>query len=174
MTCQVYMIFASDQNLGIGNKGKLPWRHNPHDMKWFKEQTKGQIVVMGRKTYESLPEQFRPLPDRTNVILTTNKDYKANALVFTSVEEILEHFKHEEFIFVIGGGEVYQLFAPYVNRVYQTSIPGKHACDVKMDLNCDDWDMIYHDSRLGDNQPYFQIFERLGRNDELEVELIKC
>ena len=75
------IIVAADAKNGIGNKGKLPWQI-PNEMKYFKEVTTKaktgffNAVIMGRKTYESIPTKFRPLKDRLNVVLTTNKNYK--------------------------------------------------------------------------------------------------
>lgn len=125
------------------------------------------------KTYESLPSRFRPLPGRTNVVLTSNTETFIDAIVSPSVEAVLERFKDEEEIVVIGGGEVYKSFAPYITKVYQTYIPYIHDNDIRMEVECDDWDLVYHDSRLGEGKPYFQIFEKMGINDELEINIRK-
>lgn len=173
MTCQVSMIFASDRQYAIGFQNGLPWKGYPEDMEWFKQNTMGKVVVMGRKTYESLPERFRPLPGRTNVVLTSNTETFIDAIVSPSVEAVLERFKDEKEIVIIGGGEVYKSFAPYITKVYQTHIPGFHDNDIRMEVECDDWDLVYHDSRLGEGRPYFQIFEKMGINDELVIEVRK-
>ena len=173
MTCQVSMIFASDRQHAIGFQNGLPWKGYPEDMEWFKQNTMGKVVVMGRKTYESLPERFRPLPGRTNVVLTSNTEAFIDAIVSPSVEAVLERFKDEEEIVVIGGGEVYRSFAPYITKVYQTNIPHIHDNDITMEVECGDWDLVYHDSRLGEGRPYFQIFEKMGINDELVIEVRK-
>ena len=173
MTCQVSMIFASDRQYAIGFQNGLPWKGYPEDMEWFKQNTMGKVVVMGRKTYESLPERFRPLPGRTNVVLTSNTETFIDAIVSPSVEAVLERFKNEKEIVIIGGGEVYKSFAPYITKVYQTHIPHVHDNDIRMEVECDDWDLVYHDSRLGEGRPYFQIFEKMGINDELVIEVRK-
>ena len=167
------MIFASDRQYAIGFQNGLPWKGYPEDMEWFKQNTMGKVVVMGRKTYESLPERFRPLPGRTNVVLTSNTETFIDAIVSPSVEAVLERFKDEKEIVIIGGGEVYKSFAPYITKVYQTHIPGFHDNDIRMEVECDDWDLVYHDSRLGEGRPYFQIFEKMGINDELVIEVRK-
>ena len=167
------MIFASDRQYAIGFQNGLPWKGYPEDMEWFKQNTMGKVVVMGRKTYESLPERFRPLPGRTNVVLTSNTETFIDAIVSPSVEAVLERFKNEKEIVIIGGGEVYKSFAPYITKVYQTHIPGFHDNDIRMEVECDDWDLVYHDSRLGEGRPYFQIFEKMGINDELVIEVRK-
>lgn len=173
MTCQVSMIFASDRQYAIGFQNGLPWKGYPEDMEWFKQNTMGKVVVMGRKTYESLPERFRPLPGRTNVVLTSNTETFIDAIVSPSVEAVLERFKDEKEIVIIGGGEVYKSFAPYITKVYQTHIAHVHDNDIRMEVECDDWDLVYHDSRLGEGRPYFQIFEKMGINDELVIEVRK-
>lgn len=173
MTCQVSMIFASDRQYAIGFQNGLPWKGYPEDMEWFKQNTMGKVVVMGRKTYESLPERFRPLPGRTNVVLTSNTETFIDAIVSPSVEAVLERFKDEKEIVVIGGGEVYKSFAPYITKVYQTHIPHIHDNDIRMEVECDDWDLVYHDSRLGEDKPTFQIFEKMEINDELVIDVRK-
>lgn len=169
MTCQVSMIFASGNHSGIGFQNGLPWKGYPEDMEWFKQCTMGKTVVMGRKTWESLPERFRPLPGRTNVVLTSNTETFINAIVSPSVEAVLERFKDEKEIIVIGGGQVYKSFAPYVTRVYQTNILDTHRVDVRMEVECDDWDLIYFDARKGQTGPIFQIFEKIDGNEELII-----
>ena len=86
------MIAAVDSNWAIGNKNKL-LISIPADMKMFRQETTGKVVVMGRKTLESFPNQ-KPLPNRTNIVLTRNKDYKVEgAVIVYSVEELLEELK---------------------------------------------------------------------------------
>lgn len=127
---KVSLIVAVDLEKGIGRDNDLMW-HLPADMQFFKETTKGQIVVMGRKNFNSIPEKFRPLPGRQNVILTHNKSFQAeDCLVFHSLDECFSHFKNEDSrtLFIIGGGEVYRLalmsellqemFITTVNKVY--------------------------------------------------------
>ena len=90
---KVSLIVAMDLERGIGRDNDLMW-HLPNDMKFFKETTQEQIVVMGRKNYDSIPEKFRPLPKRENVILTRNTDFEApDCKVFHSLQECLEAFK---------------------------------------------------------------------------------
>ena len=105
------LIVAMDSDRGIGKNNDLMW-HLPKDMKFFKDTTQGQIVVMGRKNYDSIPEKYRPLPNRLNVVLTRNENFQApNCLVFHSLEECLTHFNEESerTVFIIGGGEIYRM-----------------------------------------------------------------
>ena len=108
----------------IGKNNDLPW-HLPDDFKFFQEITRGHHVLMGRKNYESLPIKYRPLPNRINLVLTNNKNYNApNSFQFVSFEDALEFAKKEgeKELFVIGGGEIYQLLLPLANRIYLTEI----------------------------------------------------
>jgi dihydrofolate reductase len=124
------LIVAIDANRGIGKNNDLMW-HLPNDMKFFKETTQNQIVVMGRKNYDSIPERFRPLPNRLNVVLTRNLSFNApGCKVFTSLTDCLEFFKDEKekTVFIIGGGEIYkmaldsgridEMFITYIDKSY--------------------------------------------------------
>ena len=105
------LIVAMDSDRGIGKNNDLMW-HLPKDMKFFKDTTQGQIVVMGRKNYDSIPEKYRPLPNRLNVVLTRNENFSASdCLVFHSLEKCLAHFEEEteRIVFIIGGGEIYRM-----------------------------------------------------------------
>ena len=124
------LIVAIDANRGIGKDNDLMW-HLPNDMKFFKETTQNQIVVMGRKNYDSIPERYRPLPNRLNVVLTRNPDFQAlGCKIFTSLEVCFDFFKEEQekTIFIIGGGEIYkmaleseridEMFITYIDKSY--------------------------------------------------------
>lgn len=130
---KVSLIVAMDLDRGIGKNNDLMW-HLPADMKFFKETTSGQIVVMGRKNYESIPERFRPLPNRENVVLTRNEDFKAEGcIVFHSMDACLDYYKNEEerTIFIIGGGEIYRqaLALDAVDEMYITHVNKAYAAD---------------------------------------------
>ena len=119
---KVSLIVAMDLERGIGKDNDLMW-HLPEDMKFFKETTLGQIVVMGRKNYDSIPKKYRPLPKRENVILTRNTDFTAEGCtIFNSMEACMEAYKNEteRTVFIIGGGEIYKLALEkdYVDELY--------------------------------------------------------
>lgn len=127
---KVALIVAMDLERGIGKNNDLMW-HLPADMKFFKETTLGNIVVMGRKNWDSIPARFRPLSDRENVVLTRNKNFKANdCIVLHDLKEVWEKYKNEEnrTIFIIGGGEIYrqaiqselvtEMYITHVNKIY--------------------------------------------------------
>lgn len=127
------MIVAMDKERGIGKNNDLMW-HLPADMKFFKEQTTDQIVIMGRKNYDSLPERFRPLPNRENVVLSRNTNFKAEGCILLhSLDECLEKYKSEEerTLFVIGGGEIYRqtLHSPLLSEMYITHVDKVYDAD---------------------------------------------
>ncbi|MGY1718867.1 MULTISPECIES: dihydrofolate reductase [unclassified Blastococcus] len=113
------LIWAQARGGVIGADGGLPW-HLPEDLALFRRLTTGSTVVMGRRTWESLPERFRPLPNRVNVVLTSDPRWSAEgALVAHSVAQVLaEH----PACWVIGGGEVYAAFLPHADRVVVTDV----------------------------------------------------
>lgn len=127
---KVSLIVAMDLEKGIGKNNDLMW-HLPADMLFFKETTLNHIVVMGRKNFESIPERFRPLPNRENAILTRNTDFSApNCTVFNSMEDCLKHYENEteRTVFIIGGGQIYkeviesdvvdEMFITYVDHTF--------------------------------------------------------
>ncbi len=115
----VGLIWAQARGGVIGADGGLPW-HLPEDLALFRRLTMGSTVVMGRRTWESLPERFRPLPGRTNVVLTSDRQWTADgARPAASVEQVLA--EHGSF-WVIGGGAVYAAFLPHADRLVVTEI----------------------------------------------------
>lgn len=124
------LIVNADKNWGIG-KGNELLVHIPSDMKFFREMTTGHVVVMGRKTLESFPNKM-PLPKRTNIVLTTNKNYNAHgAIVVGNKEELLnelEEYPTDE-IFVIGGESVYKMMLPYCDTAYVTKLDYAYDAD---------------------------------------------
>ncbi len=128
-TSVIALIVAVAENGVIGRDGALPWRI-PEDMKWFVERTKGKPCIMGRKTWESLPK--RPLPGRTNIVVTRDDAYEAErAVVVSSVDAAIGMAASEEpdEIMIIGGAEIYRAALPVADRIYLTSIHGEVAGD---------------------------------------------
>ena len=124
------LIAAVDKNFGIGKDNNLLIKI-PKDLVFFKRKTWRSIVVMGRKTLESLPNG-EPLPYRINVVLSRNKDlsYDNGVVVMNSIEELLEWGKEQEKeIYVIGGGEIYKELAPYCSKAYLTMIDKEFDAD---------------------------------------------
>ena len=123
---KVSLIVAASENGVIGKDNDLIW-HLPKDMRFFKETTLGHHVIMGRKNFESIPHKYRPLPNRTNIIITRNSDYKAEGcVVVNSVKLALEVAKENRDTqpFMIGGGQIYKLALEnnLVDKIYLTKV----------------------------------------------------
>jgi dihydrofolate reductase len=104
--------------------------HLKKDMEMFREQTTGHTVIMGRKTWESLPEHVRPLPDRDNIIVTRNPEYQAKgATIAHRFHEALDVASPDKKIFVIGGGEIYRQALSYANTLQLTIIDSTQEAD---------------------------------------------
>lgn len=130
------MIVAADANWGIGNKGKLLVKI-PEDMARFKKLTLGGTVIMGRKTFESLPNQ-RPLPGRHNIVLSKDSFYGKDDVGITfvnSVNTLINLYKNDDSVFVIGGSEIYKMFIGVVNKVYVTRIHREFEADTFFPVN---------------------------------------
>ena len=116
------LIAAVARNHALGKDGQLLW-HLPEDMKHFRETTRGKPVVMGRKTWESLPEKFRPLPGRQNIVVSRDPAYKAHgADLAGSLEGALALAGGAEEVFVIGGEQLYRAALPFADRLYLTEV----------------------------------------------------
>ena len=118
-------IVACSSNNVIGTKGTLPW-HIPEDFKFFKDKTKDHIIIMGRKTFESLPGS-KPLPKRFHIIITRTPGYTAEGVtVVASIDEAIAFAKtvkdYPEEVFIIGGGEIYKQTVNTVDTIYLTRI----------------------------------------------------
>jgi dihydrofolate reductase len=120
----ISLIAALSKNKVIGKNNDLPW-HLPDDMKYFMQTTKAHHVIMGRKNYESIPEKFRPLPNRINIVVTRQPDFNApNCQVVNSIEKALEIATAEnpQEVFIIGGAEIYHQGFSVANKLYLTEI----------------------------------------------------
>ncbi len=150
------IIAACDKNWGIGKEGKL-LVSIPSDMKRFKELTTGNVIIAGRKTVDTFPSGLA-LPDRTNIILTKDKDYKLrDAVTVNSIEELEEKLKDydSESIFVVGGASVYAQLLDKCDRAYITRIDYEYNADAYFpDLDASDkWEKTYE----SDEQTYFDL-----------------
>ncbi|MBQ3022700.1 MAG: dihydrofolate reductase [Clostridia bacterium] len=124
------MIVCVSEDFGIGYKGDLLFSLPP-DMKFFREKTKEKAVIMGRGTLDSFPGG-KPLKNRVNIVLTRDKNFaREGALVFNSKEEILEYIKNfpEDDVFVIGGGQIYEMFKDDCSEALVTKVRKKVPCD---------------------------------------------
>jgi dihydrofolate reductase len=139
------LIAAVDLNWGIGYKCEL-LEIIPEDMKYFKEKTQGKVVVMGRATFESLPNK-KPLGQRVNVVLTKNKTYNCEGVTLCySLEELFEELRkyNEQDIFIIGGESIYSQLLPYCHKIYITKIYKEYMHDKElMNLdNSEQWEKV--------------------------------
>lgn len=118
----LHLIYARAVNGVIGKDGTMPW-HLPEDLAHFKRLTLGHPVVMGRKTWDSLPARFRPLPGRTNMVITRQPDWSENGVQrASSLREALQFFSSSETVWVIGGAQIYAQALPLADRVEVTEI----------------------------------------------------
>ncbi len=159
----IALIVAMGNNNEIGKNNQLLWSL-PKDMQFFKNTTNGHVVIMGRKNWESIPEKFRPLPNRENYVLTRNNNYIAkDALVFTQLEDAIQHATSkfpDKVIFIIGGAEIYNLALENVtiHQLYITHVQSSFDADTyfpKIDLSAWQSELIFsHDADEKNKYPF--------------------
>ena len=139
------LIAAVARNRVIGNNNQLLW-HLPEDMRYFRETTRGKPVIMGRKTWESLPDSFRPLPGRLNIVVSHNPAYEApGATLAGSLEEAVRKAGENVEVFVIGGAELYRQALPLAQRLYLTEIDQDFEGDVLFpEISPNEWKVVLH------------------------------
>jgi len=165
----VSLIAAVAENSVIGKDNDLIW-HIPADLKFFKDTTAGHHVIMGRRNYDSIPDKYRPLPGRTNVIVTRNKDFKAeNCLVFHTLKDAINNAiaEGDEEPFVIGGGQIYKLSLEedLVDRMYLSHVHGSFEGDTFFpEFPEEDWNVVSTEkTEADDRNPYaftVKIYEK--------------
>ena len=157
----VSSVVAHARNGVIGRDGDLPW-HLPSDLAHFRQLTMGATVVMGRKTYESIPDRFRPLPGRRNLVLSRSPSYTApGAEVFGSLDAALEACEHD--CFVAGGGQTYAEALPLAGRVYATEVAADVAGDTAFPaLDPGEWACVEAGAPVADDELEFtiRVYER--------------
>ena len=159
----ISLIVAAAKNGAIGKDGKLLW-HIPEDMRYFREVTQGKPVIMGRKTWESLPERFKPLPGRKNIVISHWPDYPADgAHLATSLEAALRESSDETEVFIIGGAQIYQYALPLAHRVYLTQINTDYEADAFFPgLDLEAWQEVSRRPGQENHEVCFVIYERRG------------
>ena len=128
----ISIIVAVSENNVIGRNNDLPW-HLPADMKYFKDTTMGHCVVMGRKNFDSIPDKYRPLDGRTNIVVTRQKDFRAEGIIIRhSIDDAISFAKNknETECFIIGGGDIFAQSLRYCDRIYLTRIHHAFEGDV--------------------------------------------
>ena len=155
-------IWAQDQHGLIGREQQLPW-HLPADLKFFKETTIGQTIVMGRKTFEGMGK--RPLPKRQTILLTRDQTYQAeNVLVLHSLAEVLAYAQDKD-VFITGGAQIYRDFLPYCDFLYRTVIDGSFTGDTYFpEVDWTQWQLLQTTTgRLDEKNQYPHRFETYRR-----------
>lgn len=157
----ISIIVAVAHNGVIGDKNALLW-HISEDLKYFKALTTGHPVVMGRKTWESIG---RPLPNRTNVVLTREERTFEGARTAHSLEEAVAMFAPDEEVFVIGGAQIYAEALPVADRLYLTRVEHDYEGDAHFPAwNEEEWQLVASESfACGAKYPYPFAFERYER-----------
>ena len=153
---KVSLIVAVAENGVIGKDNDLIW-HLPKDMRFFKETTMGHHVIMGRKNFESIPERFRPLPNRTNVVITRQSDYQAEGcLVVNSLENALEVAQNnsDKEPFIIGGGQIYKLALEgnLVDKIYLTKVHHSFKGDTFFPELSEEWKEVNREDHEADEK----------------------
>ncbi|MBX2901744.1 MAG: dihydrofolate reductase [Cyclobacteriaceae bacterium] len=164
----ISLIAALTENRVIGKDNDLPWRL-PDDMKYFMETTKGHYVIMGRKNYQSLPPKFRPLPHRTNIVVTRSPHFEAPGcqVVHTPADALqVARAANQQELFVIGGAEIYAQFLPHANRLYLTEIKTTLAGDTYFpQINSNEWKELSRKHHAPDDKHLFAfdfvVYERI-------------
>jgi dihydrofolate reductase len=161
----ISIIVAVSEDLGIGKDNELLWRI-PEDLRRFRRLTTGNVIIMGKKTWESLPK--RPLPGRKNIVLTDIPDEEfEGAITAYSIEDALSRCDRDKEIFVIGGGSIYRQFMNLADRLYITHVHRKADADVYFpEIDPKTWKVIEADdfaNNEGDTPPYtYTVYERKG------------
>lgn len=160
----ISLIAAMDKNRVIGKSGnELPWRL-PADLKRFKSVTLGKPIIMGRKTFESIG---RPLPERTNIIITRSEKYEApGCVVVHSPEKALSAAGDAPEVMIIGGAEIFARFLPLAKRLYFTHVSGEFEGDIYFpSLDPKEWREIFREAHEPDEKnPYNYTFVTLERS----------
>lgn len=165
----ISIIVAVSENNVIGKDNDITW-HFPGDMKYFKSKTQGHVVIMGRKTFESMGA--KPLKNRENIVVTRQRDYSKQGIeVVNSLENALEKAKtyNDDETFIIGGGEIYRQALPFTDRVYLTRIHAEYEGDTYFpELLPNKWDLVSEERHEADGKhahPFsFLVYERVNKN----------
>ncbi|MDR6966937.1 dihydrofolate reductase [Flavobacterium arsenatis] len=131
------MIAAAAENNALGKDNEMVW-HLPDDFKRFKQLTTGHHIIMGRKTFESFP---KPLPNRTHIIITRQRDYNPeNCFVVDGMDKALEKAPQNEDVYIIGGGEIYNLGLPFADKIELTKVHAEFEADAFFpEINPNEW-----------------------------------
>lgn len=156
------LIVARDRNHVIGKQNQLPW-HLPQDLAWFRQNTLGKPVIMGRKTYQSIG---RLLPKRPNIIVSRHNFSVDGAISANSLEQALQQAAPlADEIMLIGGGELFKQGLPLVDRIYLTEVDADFDGDTFFELDLSNWHVVQQSqSEIDEQNPYLCRFMILERN----------
>lgn len=148
------LIVAATQNYVIGKDNQMPW-HLPADLAWFRQNTTGKPVIMGRKTFESIG---RPLPKRINIVLS-RKPFEHEGVIWkNSLESAVDFVKDSEEILLLGGGELYKQYLPQADKLYFTQIQAEIDGDTFFpELNWDEWKIEHEEYRHADENNAYDL-----------------
>lgn len=150
----ISLIVACSQNGVIGVNNQLPW-HLPRDLEWFKQHTRNKVVIMGRKTFASIG---KPLPKRTNVVLSRQKISTQGVTWSPSLDSALQQFSQAKEIMIIGGGQVYAQALPLAQRIYLTEVQTQLEGDAFFpSLNLQEWQIRQQDFVEKDEHNQFDM-----------------
>lgn len=142
-------ILACDDNWGIGKDGDLPWPNNPADLQWFKENTTGGVVAMGKATWDSLPK--KPLPNRNNIVVTSSEDdYNGGSyhyVKFETAQKELVNMNRLQNIWIIGGAKLVEGLIDIIDEIWLSRIDGAYDCDTFLNK-----DLITENFTIGNMQ----------------------
>lgn len=159
----ISIIVAVSDDLGIGKDNELLWKIS-EDLKRFKYLTTGKTVIMGKKTWDSLPR--KPLPGRINIVLTDIPDEEIeNAVTVHSIPEALSNCREGEEAFIIGGGSIYRQFMPKADRLYITHVHKKAPADIYFpEIDQKEWKVLEKEDFKDGPVPYtYIIYERTNK-----------
>lgn len=138
---KISLIFAHDDKFGMGLENNLPHWNCKEDLKRFKQLTLNHPILMGRKTWDSLPK--KPLPKRLNFVLSKKLINQENGMILLrSIEELDKYFSNNEEIFIIGGAQIYKLFEDRALTIYESHIYGDYNCDTFYQPNFSNFKLI--------------------------------
>ena len=159
----ITLIAAISYDNVIGINGQVPW-NIPEDMKRFKEKTLDPPVIMGRRTYESLPEKFSPLPQRKNIVLSSSLKPQNRIYIARNMQKVFELTEDLD-SYVIGGREIYELFLPHANIMEITRVQGSFKGDTFFpSVKWKEWNLLEEEKKRSEDQKFsysFLTYERI-------------
>lgn len=151
----ITLIAAAAENNALGKDNQLVW-HLPDDFKRFKQITSGHYIIMGRKTFESFP---KPLPNRTHVIITRQKNYNVDGcIVVNSIEDAIKVCPIDEEVFIIGGADIYNQSIDFADKIELTKVHANFEADAFFpEINLNHWKLIFEEKHVQDEKHNFDF-----------------